>query len=129
MYQIAVRRDFSAKHFLRGGNRGRENQLHSHQYTAELCLEGPELNEEGFLVDIDVVKDRLDRLLSRIEDQTLNNLPEIAGTNPSIERLAAYICDGIEIEDGYAELASMTVKVWEEDEAWASCRRDLMQVP
>lgn len=129
MYQIAVRRDFSAKHFLMGENRGKEGRPHSHQYTVELSLEGPELNEEGFLVDIDVVKGRLDLLLSRIEDQNLNSLPEIAGTNPSIERLAAYICDGIEIEDGCAELASMTVKVWEDDEAWASCRRDLMQIP
>jgi 6-pyruvoyltetrahydropterin/6-carboxytetrahydropterin synthase len=129
MYRIAVRRDFMAYHFLIGRDWGKESERHSHQYAVELCLEGPELNGQGFLVDIDIIKKRLDRLLSQIEGRTLNDLPEIAGSNPSIERLAAYICDGIEIDDDDAGLASMTVKIWEDEEAWASCRRDLMQVP
>ena len=129
MYQIAVRRNFIAYHFLIGRDWGKESERHPHQYALELCLEGPELNEQGFLVDIDIIRNRLDRVLSRIEGQTLNDLPEIAGSNPSIERLAAYICDGIEIDDDYAGVASMTVKIWEDEEAWASCRRDLMQVP
>ena len=39
MYTVGVKRSFAARHFLIGGDWGSENELHSHDYTAELELE------------------------------------------------------------------------------------------
>lgn len=128
MYQVALLKKFSARHFLTGGDWEGENELHAHEYTVELCLEGPELNEQGFLVDLDVMERGLERCLGRLSERTLNEVAELAVMNPSIERLAAFICDNVEIEDG-TELVSMSVKVWEDGKAWAGCRRELNQIP
>jgi 6-pyruvoyltetrahydropterin/6-carboxytetrahydropterin synthase len=128
MYQVALLNKFSARHFLTGGDWGRENESHGHEYTVELCLEGPELNEQGFLVDLDIMERGLEKCLEQLGGRTLNEVPELAVMNPSIERLAAFICDNVVIEDG-AELVSMAVKVWEDGKAWALCRRDLDQLP
>jgi 6-pyruvoyltetrahydropterin/6-carboxytetrahydropterin synthase len=129
MYQVALIHHFEAQHFLAGVPLGKESDLHSHQYTIEICIEGPELNDKGFLIDIVSLEEKLKKKTEELEGRVLNDLPEFSGINPSIERIAAYICDNIEIEDGKTELASMRVKVWENDKAWASCIRDLMQVP
>ena len=88
MYTLAVQRDFIARHFLVGGDWGKENQLHSHHYQLEVQLEGKDLNEHGFLVDIVALEAHLDELVAYYRDQTLNELPEFAGLNPSIEHFA-----------------------------------------
>ena len=52
MYTLGVRRDFIARHFLIGGDWGPENFPNSHHYILELQLEGRELDQHGYLVDI-----------------------------------------------------------------------------
>ena len=88
MYILAVKRDFVARHFLVGGDWGAENELHSHHYQVEVQLEGKILDEHGYLVDIVAVEAHLDELVAYYRDQTLNDLPEFAGLNPSIEHFA-----------------------------------------
>jgi len=129
MYRTACLQQFKAQHYLIGGDWGKENNLHTHNYSVELCVEGPELNADGYLIDLFDLKKSAEKLLAPFENRTLNDLPEFAGVNPSIERLAAYICDNIEVNPGETVLSAIIVKVWEDDQAWASCRRDLVQVP
>src|SRR5690606_13710959 len=93
MYTLAVRRDFVAQHFLVGGDWAAENYWHSHHYQLELQLEGSTLNQHGYLVDIVQVEAALDALVATYRDKTLNDLPQFAGLNPSIEhftRIAAH---------------------------------------
>ena len=87
-YTLAVKRDFVARHYLFGGDWGAENQLHSHHYQVEVQLEGRTLDKHGYLVDIVAVEAHLEELVAYYRDQTLNDLPEFAGLNPSIERFA-----------------------------------------
>ena len=60
MYTLAVQRDFVAQHFLIGGDWGSENEWHSHHYRLEVVLEGAELDEHGYLVDIVDVEGNLE---------------------------------------------------------------------
>ena len=60
MYTLGVRRDFIARHFLIGGDWGSENFPNSHHYILELQLEGRELDQHGYLVDILDVEKHLD---------------------------------------------------------------------
>lgn len=52
MYTVAVTRDFIANHYLIGGDWGSENQPHAHHYVAEVSIEGTQLDQHGYLVDI-----------------------------------------------------------------------------
>ena len=125
IYRVAVRRDFSARHFLIGGDWGSENALHAHPYAVEVCLEGTQLNEHGYLVDITAIEAALDGILARISGGTLNDLPEFAGLNPSVERLAELFCRSIIARIAETSLSAVSVRVFENMNAWADCRREL----
>ena len=92
MYTVAVKRDFIAQHYLVGGDWGLENDLHSHHYAIELQLEGAELDQHGYLVDIVDIEKNLEALVDEYRDQTLNDLPAFKGLNPSIEHFSRILC-------------------------------------
>lgn len=125
MYTIAVRRDFIAQHYLIGGDWGPENQKHSHHYQLELQLEGAELDRHGYLVDIVEIEKQLDALVARYRDQTLNDLPEFAGLNPSIEHFSRILGEALRDCMQAPNLTALTVRLWENEIAWASFRLDL----
>src|SRR6056297_3561483 len=95
MYELSVSRDFVAQHYLTVPDPGPvEGEPHSHRYEVELRFSGPELNEYGYLVDIDAVEAALDDLTGRYRDELLNDLPAFDG-NPSVERFARVFADEI----------------------------------
>lgn len=122
MYTVAVTRDFVAQHYLIGGDWGAENQRHSHHYRLELQLEGAELDQHGYLVDIVDIENNLDALVASYRDRTLNDLPEFAGLNPSIEHFSRICCTTLAAAIQASNLAAVTVKLWENEIAWASYR-------
>lgn len=124
-YAVAVRRSFVAHHYLVGGDWGAENERHSHNYRVEVELVGPELDEHGYLVDIVEIEERLDSLVERYRDRTLNDLPEFAGLNPSIEHFARLWCDKMIEGLDHPTIRAVTVRIWEAEIAWASFRREL----
>jgi len=120
MYTLAVKRDFVAQHALIGGDWGAENQPHSHHYVLELQLEGTDLDQHGYLVDIVAVEGHLHDLIARYRDHFLNDFPEFSGLNPSLERFARILC--IALNEGIVAANIQTVRVvlWENEIAWAS---------
>jgi 6-pyruvoyltetrahydropterin/6-carboxytetrahydropterin synthase len=124
MYTVAVKRDFVAQHFLVGGDWGAENQKHSHHYQVELQLEGAALDEHGYLVDIVDIEANLNALVAGYRDKTLNDLAEFAGLNPSIEHLARRLCDTLAERIQAANISALTVKLWENEIAWAAYRKE-----
>ena len=122
MYMVAVSRDFRAQHFLIGGDWGAENQPHTHAYRIELCLEGKELDRHGYLVDIVEIEAALERLTARYQEQILNDLPEFTGLNPSIEHFSRILCQSLSAQIPAGNLTAMTVKLWENEIAWAAYR-------
>jgi 6-pyruvoyltetrahydropterin/6-carboxytetrahydropterin synthase len=123
MYTLAVASDFVARHFLVGGDWGEENELHSHHYRVEVQVAGQDLDEHGYLVDIVALEAHLAELVAYYREQTLNELPEFAGLNPSIEHLARLL--GQELISRLKEpLRALTVKIWENDIAWAAYREE-----
>ena len=122
MYTLAVRRDFVAQHFLIGGDWGPENQWHSHHYVLELQLEGDTLDRHGYLVDIVNVEAALEEVVAHYKDKTLNELPEFAGLNPSIEHFSRIICRQLADRVRADNLTAVAVRIWENDIAWTSYR-------
>ncbi len=123
-YAVAVRREFTARHYLIGGNGGVENDFHEHHYTVEFRLKGRQLDRHGYLIDIDDVTAALDEQVGRYRDKTLNSLPEFAGLNPSLEHLAR-IMGGALAASLDSRLRGLTVRIWENEFAWAEYRKEL----
>jgi 6-pyruvoyltetrahydropterin/6-carboxytetrahydropterin synthase len=124
MYRIAVRRDFVAQHFLIGGDWGAENQKHSHHYQLELELAGEVLDAHGYLVDIVEIEANLDSQVGHYRDQTLNELPEFQGLNPSIEHFSRILCLALANTLRAENITKVTVRLWENNIAWASFEQE-----
>lgn len=125
MYRVGVEAELSAKHYLIGDDFGPENELHEHPYRIAVELAGPALDARGFLVDIAAVRRCLVALVARLSAAVLNDLPELAGLNPSVEHLARFVAGELEAAIDTRVLMSLTVKVWEGNDAWASFCREL----
>jgi 6-pyruvoyltetrahydropterin/6-carboxytetrahydropterin synthase len=120
MYTLGVRREFIARHFLIGGDWGPENFPNSHHYILELQLKGTELDQHGYLVDIVDVEKHLDNVVSYYKDQMLNEKPEFAGLNPSIEHFSRILCTTLNERIKAKNIFKLKVVLWEHENAWAS---------
>jgi 6-pyruvoyltetrahydropterin/6-carboxytetrahydropterin synthase len=125
VYTVAVRRDFVAQHVLTAGSGGPEHVWHSHSYRLEVRLEGPALDTSGYLVDISEVERHLDAFVGRVRDRTLNDQPELAGRNPSLEHFARFACEALRDSLHAPGVHALTARVWESPTAWASFRLEL----
>ena len=122
MYTLGVRRDFIARHFLIGGDWGPENFPNSHHYVLELHLEGAELDQHGYLVDIVDVEKQLNEIVNYYKEQMLNDKPEFAGLNPSIEHFARILATSLSERIKAANISALKVVLWENESAWAAHR-------
>ena len=122
MYTLGVRRDFIARHFLIGGDWGAENFPNSHHYVLELQLDGSELDQHGYLCDIVDVEKHLDNIVDYYKEKMLNDKPEFAGLNPSIEHFARILATSLSERIKEENITSLKVVLWENDLAWAAYR-------
>lgn len=125
MYTLGVQRSFTAFHFLVGGDWGAENQRHSHDYKMELRLDAASLDRHGYCVDIVEVEAALDALVAAHAGATLNDLPAFAGLNPSIEHFCRIAVETLRASIAAPNLIALSVRIWENDIAWAEYRLDL----
>src|SRR5574339_509508 len=120
MYILGVRRDFIARHFLIGGDWGPENFPNSHHYVLELQLEGQELDQHGYLVDIVEVENHLNEIVNYYKDQMLNDKPEFAGLNPSIENFSRILATSLSDRIRAQNISALKIVLWENESAWAA---------
>lgn len=119
MYRLGITRNFSAQHFLIGGDWGAENQLHSHHYRVEVLIRGAELDEHGYLVDIVEVERALNEVIALFRDRTLNELEAFLELNPSLERFAHLFWKLLN-ETMSMSGKMLTVKLWENETDYAT---------
>ncbi|HSC68779.1 MAG TPA: 6-carboxytetrahydropterin synthase [Cellvibrio sp.] len=122
MYTVAVTREFIANHFLVGGDWGAENHPHAHHFVVEISIEGSQLDQHGYLVDIVDIEAALDKTVHYFRDSLLNDKPEFAGLNPSIEHFSRIISEQMIGRVRPLGNASLNVKLWENATCWAAYR-------
>ena len=120
MYTLGVRREFIARHYLIGGDWGRENLPNSHHYILELQLKGKELDRHGYLVDIVDVEKHLDEIVNYYKDEMLNDKPEFAGLNPSIEHFSRILATSLSERIQAGNITELKVVLWENESAWSA---------
>ena len=124
MYTLGVKRDFIARHFLIGGDWGPENLPNSHHYILELQMEGKELDQHGYLVDIVDVEKHLDGIVNYYKEEMLNDKPEFAGLNPSLEHFSRILATSLSERIQADNIRAIKVVLWENESAWAAYRVD-----
>ena len=120
MYTLAVRRSFIAHHYLVGGDWGPENFPHSHHYVLELQLDGKELDQHGYLVDIVDVEKHLEEIIDYYKEKMLNELPEFDRLNPSLEHFTRILCTELNDRIKATNITAIKVMLWENENAWAA---------
>lgn len=118
MYELIVKRKFSAAHQLRG-YKGKCESLHGHTYGVEVRIGAEKLNEIGLAVDFKELKKIIDEMLERYDHRLLNDVPPYDRENPSAEVIARTIYQ--ELKPGMPEGAVLLrVTVWESEDAGAA---------
>ncbi len=102
MYTLGVRRNFIARHFLIGGDW--------------------ELDQHGYLVDIMDVEKHLDEIVNYYKEQMLNDKPEFAGLNPSIENFSRILATSLNDHIKAVNISALKIVLWENESAWAAYR-------
>lgn len=116
MHRLIVRRRFSAAHHLRDYE-GKCANLHGHNYTVEITVEGPQLNPIGMLIDFGDLKTICDDVLERYDHAYLNELPEFAEINVTSENIAATIYSEVQARLADASVSIYEVKLYETEDS------------
>lgn len=119
-YAVGVQRDFTARHALRGDAPPAEREPHAHAYRIECRVRGAELDERGYLLDLDHLSAALEAVIAGLQDRLLNDLEEFRGLNPSLEHLARIVCEGVRARGTLPAGVRLSVTAWESATAWAS---------
>lgn len=90
MFELDIRREFSAAHSLRG-YQGDCANLHGHNWTVEVFIRSEKLDSVGIAMDFKVLKKELDAVLGELDHKNLNEHPHFRDTNATSENLAMYI--------------------------------------
>ncbi len=125
MYQVCKSFSFDAAHALRGYD-GNCERLHGHRWEVAVCVEGPEVNDLGLLVDFRVIKAAAQQATADYDHNTLNEVAPYNEINPSSENIARVIFtalrEDLATQAPQARLAY--VQVWESPTSWAKYWED-----
>jgi 6-pyruvoyltetrahydropterin/6-carboxytetrahydropterin synthase len=83
-------------------------------------MEGKELDQHGYLVDIVEVEKHLDEIVNYYKEQMLNDKPEFEGLNPSIEHFSRTLATSLSERIKAQNISAIKVVLWENESAWAA---------
>ena len=131
MFGVTVRDHLMIAHSLRGEVFGPAQRLHGATYVVDATFRGPELDEDGILVDIGRATEALAAVVAGLTYRNLDDEPELSGTNTTTEVLARLVADRLADRVASGELgeasgvAGLVVTLHESHVAWASYERAL----
>jgi 6-pyruvoyltetrahydropterin/6-carboxytetrahydropterin synthase len=117
MYEITVRKTFSAAHTLNIG--GKREDLHGHNFRVEATVASEELNADGLVLDFRVLKEWVNEILGELDHTFLNNLPPFSNISPTAENIARFIYNKLEKNTVPMDLKVSRVAVWESENSKA----------
>ena len=111
MFDIEIRRTFSAAHQLKGYD-GDCRNLHGHNYNVIAVVRTNVLNEVGIALDFKLLKASLDEILDGYDHKNLSELPEYSQINPTSEVMARNIYRRLSdtLNDGTIKVHSIRIE-------------------
>ena len=121
MYEVEVKDEFSAAHFLKLYDGSWEHR-HGHNWKVSVVMRSDKLDSMGVVVDFEALKPSLKAVLADFNEKSFNDHPDFKGgkLNPSTENIAKLICERLakNFESKNARIVKVTV--WETPEASAA---------
>ncbi len=119
MYELTVESGFSAAHRLRD-YQGKCENLHGHNWTVEVTIGSKQLDNRGMVIDFRKIKEKLGRVLDRLDHTYLNELSEFKKINPTSENIAGYIYSRLKNLIRGKKIIVKKVSVWETEDSSAT---------
>jgi len=120
MYEISIKRSFSAAHTIVIDNRREE--LHGHNFDVEVTVASDDLNRDGVVIDFRIVKQWTEDVLNELDHTYLNEVEAFRDLNPTSENIARHIFDRISDKACNGPCRVTGVAVWESNSARATYR-------
>ena len=122
MYEVEVRDEFSAAHFIKLYD-GSWEPRHGHNWKVAVLVRAERLDSIGVVVDFEALKQNLKKILKEFTEIAFNDHPDFKGEklNPSTENIAKVIYERLDKtmkSENSARIIKVTV--WETDDASAS---------
>jgi 6-pyruvoyltetrahydropterin/6-carboxytetrahydropterin synthase len=114
-FEVGIVRTVRASHVMPGRPLP-EGEPHSHDYRLDVVIERGELDDEGMVVDLDVLRGALDATIAEIEGADLGE--RLGMDEVTVERFAGWLHG--RIADAVSSLrgATVRVRVWEAPDAF-----------
>jgi 6-pyruvoyltetrahydropterin/6-carboxytetrahydropterin synthase len=118
MYEVGASELVTAWHVM-PGMEGPEGELHSHDYRIDVIVSREELDDEGMVCDLDVLRAALAGATTQVRDRNLEVIQPEGADAVTVEIFARWIHDqlaaALAVADGGGTLQ---VRVWETPEAF-----------
>ena len=119
MYEISIEEEFAGAHFLKN-YKGKCEKLHGHNWKVVITISGETLGKDGLLIDFKIIRDKLKKILEKLDHNYLNNIPFFKKINPSSENIAFYIFQKLKVSIKDFPVKIKKVTVWENNKQSAS---------
>ena len=119
MFVVGVSDHIMVAHSLRGETFGPAQRLHGATYEVRVEVLAPELDADGIVVDIGLLRTVLRETLAPLDYQNLDEVPELAGENTTTEFLCRWIHRALNGRLGPRPEAKLRVTLVESPNAWA----------
>jgi 6-pyruvoyltetrahydropterin/6-carboxytetrahydropterin synthase len=116
MYEVSVKRHFSAAHCLHEVG-GKCEELHGHNFFVEVSVAGNALDDHGLLLDFRLLKKWIDESLVDLDHRFLNEAAPFKGANPSAEHIARLLHARLSAKAADYKLLVSRITVWESDDS------------
>ena len=120
MFLVGVSDHIMVAHSLRGETFGPAQRLHGATYEVKVEVTAPELDADGIVVDIGLLRTALRETLAPLEYQNLDEVPAFAGENTTTEFLCRWIHGALGRRLGPRQDARLRVTLVESPNAWAA---------
>ena len=97
MYDVTVKTGFAAAHQLRLYD-GKYENLHGHNWTAQVTVEADELDPIGVGLDFVKLKAMVEKNLSELDYHNINEVSPFDEQNPSAENIARWLFLKLKVE-------------------------------
>ena len=119
MYEVTIKTGFAAAHQLRLYD-GKYENLHGHNWTAQVTVEADELDPIGVGIDFVKLKAMVEKNLSELDYHNINEVPPFDEQNPSAENIARWLFLKLKAEVNTSSTRVKRVEIFEMEGCGAS---------
>jgi 6-pyruvoyltetrahydropterin/6-carboxytetrahydropterin synthase len=120
VYTVGVSDHIMIAHSLRGETFGPAQRLHGATYEVRVEVIAPDVDSDGIVVDIGLLKTALRETLAPLDYQNLDDLSALAGQNTTTEFLCRWTHGALAARFGPRPDARLRVTLVESPDAWAA---------